>query len=985
MKNIHFIVVLILFSCQCLLAQKTVSGVVNDAEGLPLPGANVIEEGTQQSASTDMDGKYLINVKSASSVLSFSYTGFISKKVVVGSKAKIDVNLAVAANTLEEVIVVGYGTQKKSDVTGAISSISAKTLEDRPQINIAQAIQGSLPGVSINVNSNTASGASNSINIRGKRSITGGSDPLIVMDGVIFSGGLSDVNINDVQNIEVLKDASSVAIYGSRGANGVILITTKKGKKDGKPRINFSTYYGADIAYKLPDMMDAETFYKRKVERYGIDSFLITATERAVYASGKYADWVDLAVRDGSRTEHNLSVAGGTKNSTYFISGNYQNVEGIAVNDNFAKISFRSNLEIDVTSWLKLGTNTTFKFSDQSGIGASFSEAFSMNPLTIPFNPDGSLTKQPWAEDNGFDNPLENTAYNNVDKDNSLVTNNYFLVELPFIKGLNYKLNTGYTIRNSKEQTYRGMNTQSGSEVNGYANEVVQETKEYLVENILNYNRSFGKHNVFATALYSAQQATYESINLTGTGFASDDRTFYQFSDAKVTKANAGYSKKNDVGTMLRLNYNYDSRYLLTLTTRRDGSSVFGPNDKYGVFPSVALGWNISKESFLENSKFINQLKLRVSVGESGSQALDSYASLAVMNKQDYIDGSGNNLLGYRPGRLSSPYLGWETSKSYNAGVDFGILKNRISGSVDVYKTETRNLLLNVSLPAINGVTQVLSNIGQTKGNGLEIALNTRNISTDNFSWNSQISFSRTKTKIANVGLTDANGNYIDDVGSKWFIGKPIDVNFGYVIEGIWQTDQVAGVTLSDYAAKAAGDVKYKDISGPNGVPDNKIDQYDRTIIGSLQPDFTVGFNNNITYKNFSLDFFFYAVQGITKRSALITTNDFNLRQKVYNVNYWSPTNPTNDFPENTAARSTNALAGGWYEDASYIRLKDVTLGYKFSKELIDKLGVSNMELFLNAKNPVTFTKWRGIDPESSNQTDRPFARTFIFGVRLGL
>lgn len=977
MKKVHVLIAFMIFSGQILLAQKTISGVVSDTDGMPLPGATVVVEGTNNGAVVDFDGYYEITIASNDAVLNFNYVGYITKTIPVNEQSKIDAILETDSSVLDEIVVVGYGTQKKSDVTGAVASISANTLEERPQVNLGQALQGAMPGVSINVNSNTASGASNSINIRGKRSISGGSDPLIVLDGVIFSGSLSDVNINDIQNIEVLKDASSAAIYGARGANGVILLTTKKGSRNGKPELNFSTYYGTDIAYELPDMMDAETFYNTKVERFGESD--LTDTEREVFASGQYADWVDLAVRNGSRTEHNLSVSGGTENVSYYISGNLQDVKGVAVNDDFSRVGFRANMEVDITDWLKLGTNTSVSLSDKSGVSASFTEAFYMNPLTKPFNPDGSLTKRPWPEDTNFDNPLENTVYNNSDKDNSLVTNNYLLFDLPFIDGLSYKLNTGYTLRNSKEQNYRDRNTQYGFEVNGFANEEVNETKDWLVENVLSYNRSFGKHNVFATALYSAQERTDERLYVRGNGFPNDVRTYYQFNDAEVLVSSAGYTQRSNVSQMLRLNYNYDSKYLLTITGRRDGYSAFGEDTKYGVFPSVALGWNIARESFLKNSNMLNQLKLRLSYGENGNQAISPYRTLADLSKQDYIDGSGNNLIGYRPGGLGNGALGWETTTSFNLGVDFRLYNSRISGSVDVYHTKTTDLLLSKSIPGINGSTSIIQNLGETKGNGFEIALNTRNIAKENFTWNSQVSFARTLNEIVNVGLTDDEGNYIDDVGSRWFIGQPIDVNYGHVIDGIWQTDEVDDVTIKDWAANFAGDVKYRDING-----DEKINQDDRTIIGSLQPDFNLGLTNNFTYKNFSLDFFFYWVEGISKRSELITTNDFSLRRKIYNVNYWSPSNPTNDFPEN-ADRTTNSLSAGWYEDASFIRLKDVTLGYKLPQDVINRLGINKLEFFINGKNLVTITDWTGIDPESSDQTDRPFARTYLFGVRLGL
>jgi TonB-linked SusC/RagA family outer membrane protein len=972
MKQIIVCGVLLLIG-NVVLAQRTISGVVSDSQGVPLPGVTVAVQNTNRGAVTDFDGFYEVSAN-PENILIFSYVGFEPQQIPVGDQNEINVTL-IAGEALDEVVVVGYGTQKKSDVTGAVASVDAERLEEMPYVNLVQALQGTMPGVNISVNTNTASGASTSINIRGRRSITGGSDPLIVLDGVIFAGSLTEINMNDIQSIEVLKDASSAAIYGSRGANGVILLTTKKGSF-GKPRLSVNTYYGVDRPYELPAMMDAETFYARKVIRFGEEH--LTDTERQVFESGEAVDWVDLVLRDGSRTEHNISISGGSESMKYFVSGNYQDVKGVAVNDNFSKVNLRTNVEADLTDWLKIGTNTLFSMADRSGIAGDFGEAFFMNPLTIAYNEDGSLTKFPWPDDTGFSNPLENTLYDNQDKTNSLITNNYLLLEFPGIEGLSYKLNTGYTLRGTKAQTYRGRDTRRGDEVGGYASQFGTDVKSWLVENILNYNRDFGNHSLFITALYSAQERTAESLGLTGTGFPNDVRSFYQFGDAEFLESSVGYTKANNLSQMLRINYNYKSKYLLTLTGRRDGYSAFGDDKKYGLFPSVAIGWNLAREPFLENSEKINNLKLRASYGVNGNEAISPYVTLANLAQTNYIDASGNNLIGYRSNRLANPNLGWESTTSLNLGLDFGLFKSRINGSLDVFASTTEDLLLSKSIPAVNAVTSITQNIGKTKGKGVELAMETFNISTPNFQWKTQFSFTKNVNEIVHVGLTDEQGNYIDDVGSGWFIGQPIDVNFGYVIEGVWQLDEVDNVNLADYAVNQAGDVKYADING-----DGKITPDDRRIIGSLVPDFTLGLTNYLTYKNFSLSVFLYWEEGVTKRNALITTNDFLLRRRVYNNNYWSPTNPTNDFPEN-ADRTTNPLAAAWYEDASFLRIRDITLSYRFPQPFLDKLDINNMELFVNGKNLVTLTNWRGTDPEISNQLNRPFSRTFILGARFG-
>ena len=984
MKTLIIYFLLILPFGQTVFSQTAITGTVLDAEGSPLPGVSILIKGTNTGTSTDFDGNYSLNAKQGD-VLVFTYIGFVTQEIPVKEQRQINVVLQEDIAQLNEVVVVGYGTQKKSDITGSVASFDTERLEKLPQTNIEQALQGTLPGVSISVNSNTASGGSNSINIRGRRSISGGSEPLIVLDGIIFSGSLTEINMNDIKSLEVLKDASSSAIYGARGANGVILITTKKGKK-GKVRMNLNTFYGTEVPYDLPDMMDAETFYKRKVERFGEDE--LTDTEREVWESGQFVDWVDLILRNGSRAEHNISLSGGGEKVNYFVSGNFQEIEGVAINDKFSKSNFRINLEVQPTDWLKIGTNTLLGFSDADGLSGDFEEAFLINPLTRAFNDDGSLTEFPWPEDTFFRNALESTRYYNQNDANSIVTNNYIDIKLP-IDGLSYRFNSGFTKRDVLRQTYRGVDTRRGREVGGYANQVNNTSEDWLIENIINYEKSFGDHNLFLTGLYSAQQEQFESLSLTGEGFPNDVRGVYQFNNADVvTVASPDYSgsdrrlnfeKSNHVSQMLRLNYNYKSKYLLTLTGRRDGYSAFGNDTKYGTFPSMALGWNIDKENFLKDNIILNGLKLRFTYGENGNEAISAFRSLAQLSSRNYTDGNGGTLFGFFPNSLANTDLGWETSTSYNYGIDFKLFKSRIEGSVDYFTSVTDGLLLSKSIPSINGATSIIQNVGETKGSGLEVSLNSRNVVSNNFSWNTQVAFASISNEIVNVGLTDDEGNFIDDVGSRWFLGEEVSVNFGYVYDGVWQLDEVDGVNLSDYAVQQAGDVKYKDLNG-----DEKIDEEDRTVIGSRQPDFTLGLTNTFTYKNFSLNVFFHWVEGVTKRNTLITTNDFNLRRRTYNVNYWSPDNPTNDFPEN-ADRSTNPLGVAWYEDASFIRLKDVTLNYAFPQQVLDKLSLSRFELFFNAKNLVTITDWNGIDPEANDQTDRPFSRTYLLGLRLGL
>ncbi len=985
MKSKLLVGLLSLFISSIISGQSSISGTITDSQGVPIPGVNVLVKGTDIGTSTDFDGNYQIRLNSSADILLFTYIGYKEQSITVNNQTTIDIVMLEDTNELDEIVVVGYGTQKKSDVTGSVASVDEKFLQERPQVNIQQALQGALPGVNITINSNTASGNNNNFNIRGRRSISGSSRPLIVLDGIIFGGSLTEININDIRSLEVLKDASSSAIYGARGANGVILITTKRGKPGDKPSITATSTYGVDLPYDLPDVMDGETFYRRKVERFGED--FITDTERQVFESGDFPDYVDLILRDGQTSEHNVSISGGSETNKYFVSANLQDVEGVAINDNFRRLNMRTNLELNLTSWMKLGTNTLLGFADRDGIAGSFANAFYLNPLSIPFDENGVPSINPWPEDVFFENPLENTLYDNNDDTVSIVSNNYLNIDFPSIQGLSYRLNTGYTSRTRKEQTYRGRNSRSGSQLNGFARLRDTNFEDWLIENVINYQRSFGKHSFFLTALYSAQQTTNEIDQLEGSGFPNDIRTYFQLGNADILNAEAPiinggiaplFAQSTTISQMLRVNYNYDSRYLLTFTARRDGFSAFGNENKFGVFPSVALGWNISKEAFLADSSVINNLKLRLSWGQNGNNAIDPFSSLPSLRGQDFVDADGNNLVGFLPDVLGNPNLEWETTTSFNVGVDFGLFHSRVNGSVDVFTSRTKDLLLTKAIPAINGNTEILQNIGETKGSGVEIALNTINVVTDGFKWNSSFSFTRSLNEIVDLGLRDSEGNISDDIGSQLFIGEPVDVNFGYVFDGIWQLDEVDGVNLEDFAAAEAGDVKYKDLNN-----DGIINEEDRTVIGSLQPDFTLGINNRLQFNNFSIDFSLFWLEGVTKNNSLITTNDFNLRRRVFNVNYWSPENPTNDFPAN-ADRSTNSLGARFYENASFVRLRDVTFNYRFPQQMLDKIGMRNLEVFINGRNLITITDWKGVDPELQSQLDRPFSRTFSLGFRVG-
>lgn len=959
-------------------SQTTISGTVKDEQGTPIQGASVNVKGTNTSVSTNEQGIYQINVADGAAILIFSHVGYATREVPVGNRQQIDIALALDQTSLSEVVVVGYGTQRRSDVTGSVASFSAERLqlERMPQTTITQSLQGRIPGLSITTTASNAEGNSNNIQVRGRNSITAGNSPLIVVDGIPYSDQLSEINPNDIASIDVLKDASAAAIYGSRAANGVILVTTKRGKT-GQARVSYNGFYGVDHVAHLPDMMDANSFYQTKVDRYGEGA--LTRTEIDSYAQGVNTDWVDLATRVGQRQQHNISVSGGSEDTRYFISGAYNNTKGVATNDDFKRTNIRVNLDSKIRPWLTIGTNTQLNHTIRDKMPASFSGAFDMNPLALPFEEDG-VTRRifPWVEDAFFTNPLQGFDVLNEDVSRSILSNNFLEIDIPFVPGLSYRLNTGYTYRYRAVETYYGQNTRSGlqqggaSEIDNWANE------DWIVENIVNYTRTFGDHNIAFTGLYSAQERINKNHDLDANGFPSDIMTYYQNRLATVWLPSDQYNEMKYISQMARLNYSYLGRYLLTLTARRDGFSAFGEQSKFGIFPSVAVGWNIDQENFMSGVDWVNGLKLRLSYGKNGNQAISPYSTLPQLATLPYLTTDKQTAIGFYPNQLGDPTLGWESTNQTNIAVDFAFLNNRLSGSVDYYVANTYDLLLDRLISPVNGSRSIRQNLGQTKNNGIDFVISGTPIATENFSWTTDFNLSHYRNRIVNVGLMDANGNPTDDVGNRWFIGQPISVNFSYIFDGIWQVgDDIAG---SAQPTAVPGDVRVRDVN-----QDGAITPDDRQVIGSTVPSFIAGWTNTFRYKNFTLSFLLNTVQGVTRFNELMNTY-FDGRTRTLNRVFWTPENPINDFPANRDdSNPFGVIYFGSENNASFIRLNDITFAYELPKTLLDRLNMNSLELFINGKNLATQTQWVGLDPELSSQTGMPMTRTYLLGLRFGL
>ncbi|MBQ6958429.1 MAG: TonB-dependent receptor [Bacteroidales bacterium] len=967
----------LLLSLAALPAMAQVKGTVIDGStGEPFFGVSVLVKGTTIGTDTQVDGTFSLPAK-VGDILQFSFIGYLTQEVTVADMQPIHVILQEDVNLLDEIVVVGYGSQKKSDVTGAVATFNSKELEERPSTNLIQALQGAVAGLNISMTGSDAEGSNSVTFIRGNNSISASNKPLIILDGVPFDGNWSEINTNDVESIEVLKDASSAAIYGARGANGVILIQTKKGKAGDKVVVSYNGYWSFNKAVKIPKMMDPETFYQYKKEA----GWSTTATEEAVHAAGGGTDWLALALQNGHKMQHNLSIRGSGKTTRYYLSGNLTDNKGIAIGDKFQRYAFNINLDQDLGKWVKYGTSTRYGYFDRSGSHVNFSDAYLMNPLGVPYNEDGSIRLLTWEDNNYANNPLSalNEITNNVGQ--NFTTNNYLDVTFP-IKGLTYRLNTGYTFNTRLYQNYKGLDTVDGNKNGGVLQINNNYRKDWLIENILSYTRDFGKHTIFLTGLYSSQYSNRVSNTINASGFPNDVMTYWQPNKANALSASANSTTTTHISQMLRVNYSYDSRYLLTVTARRDGFSAFGADRKYGIFPSVALGWNIAREPFMKDTglgKTFNNLKFRLSWGKNGNEAIDAYATLPVLRGKNYLTDDYNPVYGFYPNQLASPILGWETTTSYNAGLDFGILKDRIKGTFDIYTTRTTDLLLERTIPSINGTNSLLQNIGKTKGHGIEFQISSVNVATKNFTWSTNFNIVHYHNEIVDVGLYDEAGKPIDDVASEWFIGYPVNVNYDYTFDGIHQVGETVSYTTP---LSQPGFVKYKDLNN-----DQIIDTQDLSIIGSRIPLVMLGMNNTFSYKNFTFSFFLNGQFGATYRNYLRGVHTLSYRQNQLEKEFWTESNPINTYPKNVGDGSENTKRVAFYERTDYIRVKDVNLAYRLPSKWVNVVGLSRAEVYCNVKNPYTWTTWTGLDPEfvTSGNAQRSIPQTFevLFGLKL--
>jgi len=978
-------------------AQETVTGVVKDASGQTIPGATIVLKGTARYAATDLDGKFSIPAPDDFPfTLQVNLTGYQQQEIdiyeLTGEPAEV---VLKTANVLDEVVVIGYGTQKKGDITGSVASVPQLALK-QPISSFDRALQGAAAGVQVTQTSGQP-GSAVSIRIRGGNSITGGNEPLYVIDGFpvynsnadasagVTAGpsinALSSLNPSDIESIEVLKDASATAIYGSRGANGVVIITTKKGKA-GQNTLTYDAYYGTQMVLKKVDVLtNARDWALLKNDARANSGKAPYYAQAQIDALGEGTDWQSEAFRSAPIQNHQLSLTGGDDRTRYSISGNYFKQNGVLRNTDFERYSGRINLDRDFSSKLKVGVNlTASKIAAQVANNGVVNALLAMPPTVNVFDASGKYTYQ-----SEFETPLGNpiaTLEKEVNQTKTYRVLGNVYGEYTFVEGLVGKVSFGADVINNKQNRYVPSDIYQGANSNptGKASVGTKFSSTWLNENTLSYSKTFNqKHSLNVVVGYTQQAFETESAIAASEAFVTDQLEYNDLGSGSVYSQPSSGSSAWALNSWLgRINYSIDQKYIFTVSGRADGSSRFGKDKKWGYFPSAAFAWNISREDFLSNYKTISNLKLRVSAGVTGNQEIGQFLSLATLNSNTYFFG-GQTYIGFAPNRIANPDLGWETTAQYDAGIDLSLYKNRINVVFDAYYKKTTNLLLNVPIPYTTGQSTALQNYGSVENKGIELGINTENFA-GAFTWNTNFVFSMNRNKVLTLG---DGANYIISGANIAKVGQPLGSFYGYQTNGLFQTgDDIANLPTINPATTKPGDRRYVDFNG-----DGKITQADdRTLIGNAQPKFQGGITNTLSYLNFDLSFFFQGTYGNklfnqNKQQLELLTGQQNA--SVTALERWTPTNPTNVIQrafEDPAPVNTSR----YVEDASFLRLKNVTLGYNLPKAIASKIHASQVKVYLSAANLLTWTKYTGFDPEVSRNEQSTLTQGIDYSVYPG-
>ncbi len=1042
------LILFLLLTSNFITAQVKITGIVSDEKGMTIPGANISVVGSKNSASSDFDGKYSIDAPS-NGTLVVSFIGFDSQRIAIAGRTKINISLKSTSEDLKEVVVIGYGTQKKKDVNGAISSVKSKDIENLKQVSIDQMLQGKAAGVSVTNNSGQPGGAA-SVRVRGTTSITGTNEPLYVIDGVPISGDatgkstsgqtlagkdgfsasggsgntamspLSMINPNDIESMDILKDASATAIYGSRGANGVIIITTKSGRKGGG-KISYENYTSfATISNKL-DVLSLSQYAALKTDLAKQWGFQTRQEFSHPELLGKGTNWQDEVYRTAISNSHQLSFSGAKDGTSYYLSGSYLNNEGTIINSGLKRYTVRLNLDSKIKPWLRIGGNLTGGITNERiTVNQSYSGLISNTLLQSPDipvrNTDGSFAGPPSSEQSvTYYNPVAEA----LTRENKLVRKNFLgnvYAEADIFKGLKYRIEIAANTEFSENDDFRPSYAW-GSQVNLLADLDVRRQNWYStnIKNLLTYDRTFGKHKITLLAGQEANDSHWEGLIASAQGFKTNSIHTINLADVDNNTITQYKGSASLSSLFARIIYDFNDKYSITASIRQDVSSKFDPTtgNQKGVFNAISGSWKLSNESFMEGTrKYVDNIKFRVGYGETGNQQIPNNSYSAMLGAQNSGLGSG-----FLPSNYPNPDLVWESLNQTNFGLDFTLFDNKLSASFDVYDKKSKGFLFQVPLPLYltggggqyGGVSAPYSNLGTMSNKGYDITLGYDLRSTGKFNWDTSLVISHYKNnldEIANgIVLTqEVNTNgYQPVVVTNTTIGNPIGLFYGYKTDGIFKDQTVLnnaplqfGQAVGTGAGETAlGDVKYVDVNG-----DGKIDANDKTFIGNPHPKFTYGFTNNFKYKNVDLSIFLQGsygndVMNLTRRAGTTNASLYD-NQLVEALDYYSATNTASNNPRAIANSSnTNLLISDRYvEDGSYLRIQNITLGYSLPQDLISKYKISRLRLYGSAQNLYTFTNYSGYDPEigSFNQNvllsgidngRYPVARTFLVGLNL--
>ncbi|KAF5085193.1 TonB dependent receptor [anaerobic digester metagenome] len=972
-------------------AKKQITGKVVDAQGDAIIGANIIETGTTNGTVTDIDGKFSLNVEN-NSYINISYIGYLEQSIATEGRSVFNITLLEDTKALDEVVVVGYGTMRKSDLTGSVVSANIDAFTESPNLNIMQSLQGSVPGVQIGQTNET--GQEPSIQIRGVNTIGGNRSPLIVVDEIIYEGRIGDINPNDIKSVEVLKDVSSKAIYGSQASNGVILITTKSGNLSEKPIIKYSgsisfqnptvnarllnreenlerikgIYY--ERAYLGPDYTTPNPNFNFRNDTELVPNLLDGIDNNVDF------DWYGELTSTGKIHDHILSINGGTQKTTYYISGGYSKNEGFVINDQYERFTTRISITNVINNWLKIGVNASGAFTDFSGLGPG--AFYATSPFVTPYDENGELLLYPKGASTTHVNPLLNVQADHKNKGNQITGNFFGEIKIPQIEGLKYRINYNRSLAWSENS----LGNPYGENLSGSVSKRHYFRSAETLDNIFSYENTLENHRFGGTFVYGYKKLNNDQTEAVGKNVPNIALSYDNLQQALVQEIYSGASKESSLYQMTRFNYSYKDRYLFTSTYRRDGFSGFAKNNKFATFPSAGIAWVLTNEPFFK-VKNVNNLKLRASYGQNGNQT-SRYSSLARVATSDdyrYVFGDGGaSILGQSLVSLANEDLSWEKTTGMNYGIDFAFFNNRITGNVEYYKTTTTDLLWDMVIPRVTGFNSIKTNVGEVANSGFEFYVEATPFKSDDFSWDFGINFSTNKNKVISLlGLDrDGDGKEDDLIASNLFIGKSLGAIYDYELDGIWQ--------IGDDVPKGyyPGNYRIVDQDGDGKITADK----DRVFLGKTEPAYLLGFQNNLIYKNFSFRFFVNTIQGGKdgylgrqfEDSGNSTGNFANANYFTF-LDHWSVTNP--DAKYSVWYRSPQ-INPAQYCSRSFVRLQDISLAYNLEKSVLKKIGLYGLKLYVSGKNLLTFSNWDGWDPETNQgiqSTYYPVMKSITFGV----